>query len=93
MYSQTQYILTWGLYATDRLVAEESSLRSIDYDKQLTQLAYLVDAGVPDMTRCGSLPQALSAPMLHGCRLNIYGPPRAPARTSSGGCAPSLVSV
>jgi len=49
MYSQIQYILPWGLYATDRFVAEESTLRNIDYDKQVTQLAYLVDAGVPDM--------------------------------------------
>ncbi len=49
MYSQIQYILPWGLYATDRFVAEESTLRSIDYDKQVAQLAYLVDAGVPDM--------------------------------------------
>ncbi len=49
MYSQIQYILPWGLYATDRFVAEESTSRGIDYDKQVTQLAYLVDAGVPDM--------------------------------------------
>jgi superfamily II DNA/RNA helicase len=48
MYSRIQYILPWGLYATDRFVAEEAEIRKVAYDFELNKLAYLVDAGVPD---------------------------------------------
>jgi superfamily II DNA/RNA helicase len=48
MYSRIQYILPWGLYATDRFVTEEAARRGIDYDREVNKLAYLVDAGVPD---------------------------------------------
>lgn len=48
MYSRIQYILPWGLYATDRFVAEETAARKINYDREVNQLAYLVDAGVPN---------------------------------------------
>jgi hypothetical protein len=48
MYSRIQYILPWGLYATDRFVAEETAKRGINYDREVNRLAYLVDAGVPD---------------------------------------------
>ncbi|HEY2642138.1 MAG TPA: helicase-related protein, partial [Galbitalea sp.] len=48
MYSRIQYILPWGLYATDRFVTEETTKRGIDYDREVNKLAYLVDAGVPD---------------------------------------------
>ncbi|HSS34206.1 MAG TPA: DEAD/DEAH box helicase [Solirubrobacterales bacterium] len=49
LYSRIQYILPWGLYAMDRFVAEETEKRSIDYDNEINLLAYLVDAGVPDL--------------------------------------------
>lgn len=49
MYSEIQYILPWGLYATDRFVADEASDRKIAYNKEVNQLAYLVDAGVPNL--------------------------------------------
>jgi hypothetical protein len=49
LYSRIQYILPWGLYAMDRFVAEETDKRSIDYDNEINLLAYLVDAGVPDL--------------------------------------------
>lgn len=48
MYSRIQYILPWGLYATDRFVAEEAATRKIHYDHEVNLLAYLVDAGVPN---------------------------------------------
>lgn len=48
MYSRIQYILPWGLYATDRFVEEEATLRGMAYAGEVNQLAYLVDAGVPD---------------------------------------------
>jgi superfamily II DNA/RNA helicase len=48
MYSRIQYTLPWGLYATDRFVAEVAHEREIQYDSQLNKLAYLVEAGVPD---------------------------------------------
>jgi superfamily II DNA/RNA helicase len=58
MYSRIQYILPWGLYATDRFIEEEADEREIDYGNQVNLLAYLVDAGVPDvvaltLTRAG----------------------------------------
>lgn len=48
MYSEIQHILPWGLYATDRFVAEETASRQIDYANEVNHLAYLVDAGVPN---------------------------------------------
>lgn len=48
MYSEIQYILPWGLYATDRFVRAETALRGFPYDGEIHQLAYLVDAGVPN---------------------------------------------
>jgi hypothetical protein len=47
MYSEIQYVLPWGLYATDRFVREETDTRKMPYDGEVNQLAYLVDAGVP----------------------------------------------
>jgi superfamily II DNA/RNA helicase len=47
MYSEIQYILPWGLYATDRFVREETETREIPYDGEVNKLVYLVDAGVP----------------------------------------------
>src|SRR4029077_14003947 len=35
MYSRIQYTLPWGLYATDRFVAEVALEREIQYDSQL----------------------------------------------------------
>lgn len=49
LYSRIQYILPWGLYAMDRFVVEEAEKRSIDYGNEINLLAYLVDAGVPDL--------------------------------------------
>lgn len=48
MYSRVQYILPWGLYATNRFVEEEVARRPFPYDGELNKLAYLVDGGVPD---------------------------------------------
>jgi superfamily II DNA/RNA helicase len=48
MYSRIQFMLPWGLYATDRFVAEEAERRHIQYANEINKLAYLVDAGVPD---------------------------------------------
>lgn len=48
VYSRIQYILPWGLYATDRFVAEETRRRGMSYAGEVNLLAYLVDAGVPD---------------------------------------------
>jgi hypothetical protein len=48
MYSEIQYILPWGLYATNRFVADEAASRKISYDGEVGQLAYLADAGVPN---------------------------------------------
>lgn len=53
MYSRIQYILPWGLYATDRFIEEEAADRGIDYGNQVNLLAYLVDAGVPDVPALG----------------------------------------
>jgi hypothetical protein len=49
IYSRIQYMLPWGLYATDRFVVEEAELRQLNYAGAINQLAYLVDAGVPDL--------------------------------------------
>ena len=49
LYSRIQYILPWGLYAMDRFVVEEAEKRDIDYGNEINTLAYLVDAGVPDL--------------------------------------------
>jgi hypothetical protein len=53
MYSRIQYILPWGLYATDRFIEEEAAGRGLDYGNQVNLLAYLVDAGVPDVPALG----------------------------------------
>lgn len=45
--SALQFLLPWGLYATDRLLEAEAKRRSLPYDNQLRLLAYLADAGVP----------------------------------------------
>jgi hypothetical protein len=50
MYSRVQYMLPWGLYAADRFVEEEAARRSIPYNNELRSFAYLVDAGVPDLS-------------------------------------------
>lgn len=47
VYSRIQYLLPWGLYATDRLVETEAKNRAIPYNNEIRSLAYLVDAGVP----------------------------------------------
>jgi superfamily II DNA/RNA helicase len=47
IYTQVQYLLPWGLYAFDRLVDGEATRRSIPYENQVKNLAYLADAGVP----------------------------------------------
>jgi superfamily II DNA/RNA helicase len=49
VYSRIQYMLPWGLYAVDRFVTEEAERRHLRYAGQVNQLAYLVDAGVPDL--------------------------------------------
>jgi hypothetical protein len=49
MYSRIQYILPWGLYAMDRFVEEEAVKRVLNYGNEVNMLAYLVDAGVPDL--------------------------------------------
>jgi hypothetical protein len=49
VYTRVQYLLPWGLYAMDRLVAEETRRRGISYDHQIQSVAYLADAGVPDL--------------------------------------------
>lgn len=49
VYSRIQFLLPWGLYAADRFVAEEAERRHIDYANPISRLAYLVDAGVPDL--------------------------------------------
>lgn len=48
MYSRVQFLLPWGLWATDWLIQKEASKRNINYDNQVKQIAYLVDAGVPN---------------------------------------------
>lgn len=47
IYSRVQYLLPWGLWATDWLLEQESLRREINYDNQVKNLAYLADAGVP----------------------------------------------
>ncbi|HWO16632.1 MAG TPA: DEAD/DEAH box helicase [Solirubrobacterales bacterium] len=49
LYSRIQFILPWGLYAMDRFVGEEAERRGVDYEKEINLLAYLVEAGVPDL--------------------------------------------
>jgi len=48
IYSRVQYLLPWGLWATDWLIEQESERRKINYDNQVKNLAYLADAGVPN---------------------------------------------
>ena len=48
LYSRVQYLLPWGLYATDRLVENEARRRKINYSNEVRSLAYLVEAGVPN---------------------------------------------
>lgn len=49
IYSQIQFLLPWGLYATDTLVELEAAKRQINYDGTVKRLAYLADAGVPSL--------------------------------------------
>ena len=49
IYTRVQYLLPWGLYAMDRLVEEEARLRGLRYENQIQSLAYLADAGVPNL--------------------------------------------
>ena len=49
IYSRIQYLLPWGLYALHRIVAEEAKKRSIEYHDEIRNLAYLADAGVPNL--------------------------------------------
>ena len=44
-----QYLLPWGLYAMHRIVAAEAQKRGIDYHDEIRHLAYLADAGVPNL--------------------------------------------
>jgi superfamily II DNA/RNA helicase len=48
VYSRIQYLLPWGLYAMHKLVQEETNKRNIFYNDEILNLAYLVDAGVPN---------------------------------------------
>jgi hypothetical protein len=48
IYSRVQYLLPWGLWATDWLIEQEADRRNINYDNQVKKLAYLADAGVPN---------------------------------------------
>ena len=47
IYSRVQFLLPWGLWATDWLIEQEAVNRGINYDNQVKSLAYLADAGVP----------------------------------------------
>lgn len=47
-YSRVQYRLPWRLYAFDRLV-DDACRRRIPYAAELQSMAYLADAGVPDL--------------------------------------------
>ena len=47
VYSRIQYLLPWGLFATDRIVASEAEKRGINYGNEIANLAFLADAGVP----------------------------------------------
>lgn len=49
IYTRVQYLLPWGLYAMDRLVEEEARVRGLRYENQIQSLAYLADAGVPNL--------------------------------------------
>lgn len=49
MYTKIQFLLPWGLYAFDRFVEEEAAQRGAAYHNEVRDLAYLVDAGVPDV--------------------------------------------
>lgn len=48
IYSRVQFLLPWGLWATDWLIEQETKSRNINYDNQVKKLAYLADAGVPN---------------------------------------------
>jgi hypothetical protein len=48
IYSRIQFLLPWGLWATDWLIEQEARKRNINYDNQVKNLAYLSDAGVPN---------------------------------------------
>jgi len=49
MYTRIQFLLPWALYAVDRFFVEECGERGKQYDGQVRSVAYLVDAGVPNM--------------------------------------------
>jgi len=48
IYSRVQYLLPWGLWATDWLIEKETAQRHINYNNEVKNLAYLADAGVPN---------------------------------------------
>ena len=47
LYSRIQFLLPWGLYATDRIIETEAKERGLEYKNEIRWIAYLVDAGVP----------------------------------------------
>jgi len=48
IYSRIQFLLPWGLYATDSIIEEEAKKRNIPYNNEVRKLSYLTDAGVPN---------------------------------------------
>lgn len=53
IYSRVQFLLPWGLWATDALIAREAEKRGLNYEGQVKKLAYLADAGVPNFDALG----------------------------------------
>ncbi len=49
IYSRIQYLLPWGLWATDWILEQEATLRQLEYNNEVRRMAYLADAGVPNM--------------------------------------------
>lgn len=47
IYSRVQFLLPWGLFAFDRIVAAEAERRKIKYDGEIEKFAGLADQGVP----------------------------------------------
>lgn len=48
IYSRIQFLLPWGLFATDSIVQEEAKKRRIQYNNEIKSISYLADAGVPN---------------------------------------------
>lgn len=48
VYSRVQFLLPWGLYATDALIETEAKKRNLNYENDVLKLAYLSDCGVPN---------------------------------------------